>query len=62
MFKNIFESISGISIFGLISMIFFFLIFLGVIYWVIRADKNYLKKMENMPLDSSEINGDLNHG
>jgi cbb3-type cytochrome oxidase subunit 3 len=53
---------SGISIFGLISLIFFFLIFLGVIYWVIRADKKYLKKMENMPLDSSKIDGDLNHG
>ena len=58
MFKDIFESMSGISIFGLISMVFFFLIFLGVIYWTIRADKEYLKKMENMPLDSSKIDGD----
>jgi len=62
MFKDIFESMSGISIFGLISMIFFFLVFLGVIYWTIRVDKKYLKKMENMPLDSSKIDGDLNHG
>jgi cytochrome c oxidase cbb3-type subunit 3 len=62
MFKQILESMSGISIFGLISMIFFFLFFLGVIYWTIRADKKYLKKMENMPLDSSKIDGDLNHG
>jgi cbb3-type cytochrome oxidase subunit 3 len=53
---------SNIGIFGLISMIFFFLVFLGVIHWTIRADKNYLKKMENMPLDSSKIDGDLNHG
>ena len=62
MFKQILESMSGIGIFGLISMIFFFLFFLGVIYWTIRADKKYLKKMENMPLDSSKIDGDLNHG
>jgi cbb3-type cytochrome oxidase subunit 3 len=52
MFKEIFESMSDIGVFGLISMIFFLLIFLGVIYWTIRADKKYLKKMENMPLDS----------
>jgi len=62
MFREIFESMSGISIFGLFSMILFFLIFLGVIYWVIKADKKYLNKMENMPLDSSKIDGDLNHG
>jgi cbb3-type cytochrome oxidase subunit 3 len=62
MFKDIFESMSDISIFGLISMVFFFLIFLGVIYWTIRADKKYLKKMENMPLNSSKIDGDLNNG
>ena len=62
MFKQIFESMSDIGIFGLIAMIFFFLIFLGIIYWTIKADKKYLKKMENMPLESSNINGDLNHG
>jgi len=62
MFKQIFESMSDIGIFGLIAMIFFFLIFLGIIYWTIRVDKKYLKKMENMPLESSNINGDLNNG
>ena len=62
MFKQIFESMSDIGVFGLVAMIFFFLVFLGIIYWTIKADKKYLKKMENMPLDSSKIDGDLNHG
>ena len=62
MFKQIFESMSDIGVFGLIAMIFFILIFLGIIYWTIKADKKYLNKMENMPLDSSKINGDINHG
>ena len=62
MFKQIFESMSDIGIFGMIAMILFILIFIGVVVWTIRADKNYLKKMENMPLDSSHINGDKNHG
>ena len=62
MFKEIFESMSDIGIFGLFSMILFILIFLGVIYWVVKADKKYLKKMENMPLDTSKIDGDFNHG
>ena len=62
MFRDIFGSMSDISIFGLFSMILFFLIFLSVIYWVVKADKKYLKKMENMPLDTSKIDGDSNHG
>ena len=62
MFRQIFESMSDIGVFGLISMIFFIVIFLGIVYWTIRADKKYLKKMKNMPLDSSKINGDYNHG
>ena len=62
MFRDIFSSMSDISIFGLFSMILFILIFLAVIYWVVKADKKYLRKMENMPLDTSKIDGDLNHG
>jgi len=62
MFRDIFDSMSGIEIYGLISMIFFFLVFLGVIYWSIRADKNYLTKMEKMPLDSSKIKEEANDG
>ena len=62
MFRDIFETMSGIEIYGLFSMIFFFLVFLGVIYWSIKADKQYLSKMENMPLDSYKTNGEANHG
>jgi hypothetical protein len=62
MFKNIVESMSGIEIYGILALIFFFVVFLGIIYWSIKVDKKYLSKMSEMPLDSSKINGDLNHG
>ena len=62
MFKNIFNAMSGIEVYCIISMILFFLIFLGVIYWSIKVDKKYLNKMKQLPLDSSNSNGDLNHG
>lgn len=62
MFKDLFGSMSGIEIYGIIAMFFFLLVFLGVIYWSIRVDKNYLLKMKNMPLDSSKTNGEANHG
>jgi cbb3-type cytochrome oxidase subunit 3 len=62
MIKQIFESMSAIGTFGLIAMILFILIFIGVIIWTIRVDKKYIRKMENMPLDSSKIDGDTNNG
>jgi preprotein translocase subunit YajC len=62
MLKDLFEMIPGTSTFGLVSMIFFILLFLYVIYWMIKADKKYLKKMGEMPLDLPNTDGDLNHG
>jgi cytochrome c oxidase cbb3-type subunit IV len=62
MLKDLFEAIPGISILALVPMIIFFLIFLYVIYWIIKADKKYLKKMGEMPLDLSKTDGDLNNG
>ena len=61
MFKEIFQSMSGIEVFGIVVMITFFIIFLGVILWSIKADKQYLNRMSTLPLDSSTNNGDLNH-
>lgn len=46
-------------------MIFFFLIFVGVIVWIIRMKKSFVKKMENMPLEESNSvssNGENNNG
>ncbi len=59
MYKEILRSMAGIDIFGIISLLFFFLIFLGVLYWSIKVDKAYITKMKNLPLDSSNVNGDL---
>ncbi|QQS36842.1 MAG: cbb3-type cytochrome c oxidase subunit 3 [Ignavibacteriales bacterium] len=54
MYKNILVSIEGIDIFPIISMILFFVFFIGLIIWVLRIDKNYIKEMENIPLDLTE--------
>ena len=37
-------------------------VFLGIVYWAVRADKKYLKKMEELPLDVSNNNGEQNNG
>lgn len=62
MFSNLLESMSGVELFGLISLLLFFTIFTLVLFWTLKVDKNYIDKMKNLPLDSSNLNGDINHG
>ena len=62
MFQQLFESIADVEIFPIISLILFFLVFIGIVVWAIRADKKYLKKMEELPLDMSNNNGEQNNG
>jgi len=53
-FINYLESITGIGIYPLTSFMIFFVFFLGVTLYVIKADKNYLKKVSQIPLDINE--------
>ncbi|MBU2492057.1 MAG: cbb3-type cytochrome c oxidase subunit 3 [Bacteroidetes bacterium] len=56
MFSNYLSSIKDVSIFPIIGIIIFFLVFIFVIIKIIRADKKYLTKMENLPLeDDNEL-------
>ena len=44
--------IDGIVVYPIISLIVFSILFVATIVWVIRLDKKYLTRMENLPLDS----------
>ena len=56
MYKNVLESIGGIEIFPLISLIIFFLFFVFMIIWLFKVDKSYFKKMSNLPLEGINNN------
>ena len=58
MFRELFESVSGIEFFGIAAMIFFLLTFMIVVYWSLKADRSYIKKMKEMPLENPETNGE----
>jgi cytochrome c oxidase cbb3-type subunit IV len=58
MFGEIMSHISGITILPLIATILFFLIFIGIVIWAFKADKKYIKKMSELPLDSTMKNGE----
>jgi cytochrome c oxidase cbb3-type subunit 4 len=57
MIKDLLQSVEGITIYPIISLIVFVLFFALIIIWMFRVDKNYIKKMENLPLEKE---GDTN--
>ncbi len=51
MFKNVLESIAGVEIYPVISLLLFFTLFGVVIVWFFRADKQRLQRISHIPLD-----------
>jgi cbb3-type cytochrome oxidase subunit 3 len=49
--KSHLETITGIEIYPLISLVIFFTFFLGLFWWVFTAKKDYIKSMSRIPLD-----------
>jgi len=43
-----------VGIYGVISIMIFFVFFTGAFLWVLSLKKNYLEHMEDLPLDDSE--------
>ncbi|MDH7914116.1 CcoQ/FixQ family Cbb3-type cytochrome c oxidase assembly chaperone [Winogradskyella sp. SYSU M77433] len=50
--KHHMESITGIEIYPLISLLIFFVFFVALFYWVFTAKKEYITKVSNIPLDN----------
>jgi cytochrome c oxidase cbb3-type subunit 4 len=59
MIRNLLQSIEGVEIYPLISLVVFIIFFLVILVWMFRIDKNYIKEMEQLPLDSN-YNRNLN--
>ncbi|MCF8267222.1 MAG: cbb3-type cytochrome c oxidase subunit 3 [Ignavibacteriales bacterium] len=55
MFSKYLSSIKDIEVFPIISLILFFLVFVAIIIWIVRMDKTYLRKMENLPLEEDHV-------
>lgn len=62
MYKEILQSIEGISVYPIISLIVFILFFAIMLVWLLKVDKNYIKKMENLPFEKGEENNFNNTG
>lgn len=54
-FRNYLETIAGIGIFPLISLIIFFVFFLSLLIYVFRLDKKAVQSMSDIPLNDGII-------
>lgn len=62
MIKELLQSVEGVSIYPIISLIVFVLFFVIILVWMLKVDKNYIKKMENLPFEKEEENNFNNTG
>lgn len=49
--KGHMESIDGVGIYPLVSLLIFFIFFVILFWWVITAKKDYINKVSNLPLE-----------
>ena len=49
--KGHMESISGVEIYPMISLLIFFIFFVLLFWWVVTAKKDYVDSMSNIPLE-----------
>ncbi len=50
--KGHMESITGIEIYPIISLVVFFSFFVVLSWWVFTAKKEYIKEVSQLPLDN----------
>lgn len=50
--KKHMETMDGIEIYPIISLLIFFIFFVVLTWWVISAKKDYIKEVSNLPLDN----------
>lgn len=54
MYKNVLQSIAGIELYPLISFFIFFLFFLGLLLYVVVANRQHISAMSQLPLRDDE--------
>jgi cytochrome c oxidase cbb3-type subunit 3 len=53
-FINYLERITGVGIYPLVSLLIFFVFFIGLTMWVIKADKEYIGSMKQIPFTDND--------
>lgn len=51
MIKNVVSHIRGVELYGVISILLFFTVFICLMVWAFRLKKSYLSSMQDLPLN-----------
>lgn len=54
--KDHMESITGIEIYPVISLLIFFIFFVLLFWWVLTAKKDYIKTVSQIPFENQNDN------
>ena len=52
MISHFVQSLGGVDIFGTVSLVVSVILFVGIAVWSVRVDKEYIRRMNNLPLDN----------
>lgn len=52
-FINYLEKISGVDIYGMASFLIFFIFFIVITIWALKADKKLIKELSEIPLKNN---------
>lgn len=52
--KQYAQSMSGVEIYPKISLVLFLAVFAGMVWFALKADKNYIHELEQLPLDNDK--------
>jgi hypothetical protein len=50
-FINYLEKISGVSVYGMSSLVLFGTVFIVMLVWALKADKGMIEEIRHIPLD-----------
>ncbi|MBT1709003.1 hypothetical protein KK062_12250 [Fulvivirgaceae bacterium PWU5] len=53
MYKNVLQNIDNIAIWPVVSFVIFFLFFLCLLWYVFTADRKFIDKMKNLPVEAT---------
>ena len=54
MYKEVLQHTGNLAIWPVISFVIFFTFFIGLVWWAITADSDYVTEMSELPLDDEK--------
>ena len=54
MYKEVLQHTGNLAIWPVISFVIFFTFFIGLVWWAVTADRDYVEEMSELPLDDEK--------